>query len=121
MLDLPRFKPGVRQRFLHFGAICPTRLVQLKPFAHGAIYVWRLVDRKLAELWQEADRVRLMQQLVFWRNRLPGRWDTASSKSSQYPPCVSKIARGLSTSIVRIWSSVTPRLLSAGSTSLWIW
>jgi steroid delta-isomerase-like uncharacterized protein len=34
-----------------------------KPFAFGAIYIWRLLDGKLAELWQEADRLRLLQQL----------------------------------------------------------
>jgi steroid delta-isomerase-like uncharacterized protein len=34
-----------------------------KPFEFGAIYIWRLANGKLAELWQEADRVRLMQQL----------------------------------------------------------
>ena len=34
-----------------------------KPFEFGAIYIWRLSNGKLAELWQEADRVRLMQQL----------------------------------------------------------
>lgn len=36
-----------------------------KPFEFGAMYIWRLRDGKLAELWQEADRVRLMQQLGF--------------------------------------------------------
>jgi steroid delta-isomerase-like uncharacterized protein len=35
-----------------------------KPFEFGAIYIWRLANGKLAELWQEADRVRLMQQLA---------------------------------------------------------
>ena len=34
-----------------------------KAFEFGAIYLWRLANGKLAELWQEADRVRLMQQL----------------------------------------------------------
>jgi steroid delta-isomerase-like uncharacterized protein len=34
-----------------------------KPFEFTAIYVWRLTNGKLAELWQEADRLRLMQQL----------------------------------------------------------
>ncbi|MCA1647896.1 MAG: ester cyclase [Chloroflexi bacterium] len=34
-----------------------------KPFEFGAIYIWRLANGQLAELWQEADRVRLMQQL----------------------------------------------------------
>jgi predicted ester cyclase len=34
-----------------------------KPFEFGAIYIWRLSNGKLAELWQEADRVRLLQQL----------------------------------------------------------
>jgi len=34
-----------------------------KRFEFGAIYIWRLSNGKLAELWQEADRVRLMQQL----------------------------------------------------------
>lgn len=34
-----------------------------KSFEFGAIYIWRLHDGKLAELWQEADRLRLMQQL----------------------------------------------------------
>jgi predicted ester cyclase len=34
-----------------------------RPFEFGAIYIWRLRGGKLAELWQEADRVRLMQQL----------------------------------------------------------
>jgi predicted ester cyclase len=34
-----------------------------KAFEFGAIYIWRLANGKLAELWQEADRVRLMQQL----------------------------------------------------------
>jgi len=34
-----------------------------KPFEFSAIYVWHLANGKLAELWQEADRVRLMQQL----------------------------------------------------------
>jgi len=34
-----------------------------KAFEFGAIYVWGLANGKLAELWQEADRVRLMQQL----------------------------------------------------------
>ena len=34
-----------------------------KPFEFGAIYIWRLVDGNLAELWQEAGRIRLMQQL----------------------------------------------------------
>jgi len=36
-----------------------------KPFEFGAIYIWRLADGTLAELWQEADRARLMQQLGF--------------------------------------------------------
>jgi len=49
-----------------------TTLVQLKPFAYRAIYVWRVFDRKLAELWRDADRARLMQQLVFRRNSLRG-------------------------------------------------
>ena len=34
-----------------------------KPFEFGGIYIWRLVNGKLAELRQESDRVRLMQQL----------------------------------------------------------
>jgi steroid delta-isomerase-like uncharacterized protein len=34
-----------------------------KPFVFAAIYIWRLSGGRLAELWQEADRVRLMQQL----------------------------------------------------------
>jgi steroid delta-isomerase-like uncharacterized protein len=34
-----------------------------KPFEFSAIYVWRLADGRLSELWQEADRVRLMSQL----------------------------------------------------------
>ncbi|HLZ30319.1 MAG TPA: ester cyclase [Chloroflexota bacterium] len=34
-----------------------------KPFEFGAIYIWRLANGKLVELWQEADRMRLMQQL----------------------------------------------------------
>jgi len=34
-----------------------------RPFECGAIYIWRLSRGKLAELWQEADRVRLLQQL----------------------------------------------------------
>ena len=34
-----------------------------KPFAFTAIYIWRLATGKLAELWQEADQVRLMRQL----------------------------------------------------------
>ena len=34
-----------------------------RPFEFGAIYIWRLANGKLVELWQEADRVRLLQQL----------------------------------------------------------
>lgn len=34
-----------------------------KPFEFTAIYLWRLIDSKVAKLWQEADRARLMQQL----------------------------------------------------------
>src|SRR5262249_42875467 len=34
-----------------------------KPFEFGAIYIWRLSNGKLVELWQEADRLRLLQQL----------------------------------------------------------
>lgn len=34
-----------------------------KPFAFTAIYLWRLANGKLTELWQEADQVRLMRQL----------------------------------------------------------
>lgn len=34
-----------------------------KPFEFTAIYLWRLANGKVAELWQEADRLRMMQQL----------------------------------------------------------
>jgi len=34
-----------------------------KPFEFGAIYIWRLANSKIVELWQESDRLRLMQQL----------------------------------------------------------
>ena len=34
-----------------------------KPFAFVAIYIWRLTNGKLVELWQEPDRLRLLQQL----------------------------------------------------------
>jgi hypothetical protein len=62
--------------FLHLGAnwaatwhptpkhwFCVTLAGEIEPFEFGAIYIWRLADGKVAELWQEADRVRLMQQL----------------------------------------------------------
>jgi steroid delta-isomerase-like uncharacterized protein len=32
-------------------------------FEFGAIYIWRLSHGKLVELWQEADRLRLLRQL----------------------------------------------------------
>jgi steroid delta-isomerase-like uncharacterized protein len=34
-----------------------------RAFEFTAIYLWRLARGQLAELWQEADRVRLLQQL----------------------------------------------------------
>jgi predicted ester cyclase len=36
-------------------------------FEFGANYIWRLANGKLVELWQEADRMTLMQQLGFAR------------------------------------------------------
>ena len=43
-------------------------------FTMGALYVFRLADRKVHELWQEVDRLGLMQQLgaipsPSWTNR----------------------------------------------------
>ena len=34
-----------------------------KRFEFTAIYIWRLAEGQVTELWQEADRVRLLQQL----------------------------------------------------------
>jgi steroid delta-isomerase-like uncharacterized protein len=34
-----------------------------KGFEFTAIYIWRLAEGQVTELWQEADRVRLLQQL----------------------------------------------------------
>ena len=46
--------------------------------------------------------------------------DRGDGRRHQYPPAVANILRGLSTSIVVICSSVTPRARSAGRTSLWM-
>jgi len=34
-----------------------------KPFEFTAIYLWQVANGQLAELWQEADRARMLQQL----------------------------------------------------------
>jgi predicted ester cyclase len=47
------------------GGFVRGRAATGKPFEFGAIYIWRLANGKLVELWQEADRMRLMQQLGF--------------------------------------------------------
>jgi predicted ester cyclase len=45
------------------GGFVKGHLATGKPFEFTAIYVWRLANGKLAELWQEADQLRLMRQL----------------------------------------------------------
>jgi predicted ester cyclase len=47
------------------GGFVKGRAATGKPFEFGAIYIWRLANGKVVELWQEADRMRLMQQLGF--------------------------------------------------------
>ena len=45
------------------GGLLPGVPATGKPFEFTAMYLWRLLDGRLAELWQEADRVRLLQAL----------------------------------------------------------
>ena len=45
------------------GGILPSMPPTSKPFEFTAMYLWPVVDGRLAELWQEADRLRLVQQL----------------------------------------------------------
>ena len=45
------------------GGLLPDLPATGKPFEFTAMYLWRLLDGRLAELWQEADRVRLLQAL----------------------------------------------------------
>ncbi len=35
-----------------------------KPFETTAIYIWRMQGDQIAELWQEADRARILQELA---------------------------------------------------------
>jgi predicted ester cyclase len=45
------------------GGVLPGAAPTGKPFEFTALYLWRVIDGRLAELWQEADRLRLVQQL----------------------------------------------------------
>jgi C-1 hydroxylase len=45
------------------GGLLPAVPATGKPFEFTAMYLWRVLDGRLAELWQEADRVRLLQAL----------------------------------------------------------
>lgn len=45
------------------GGLVPGRPASNKAYEFTATYIWRVVDGKLSEMWQEADRARLLQQL----------------------------------------------------------
>jgi len=45
------------------GGLLPGARPTGNPFEFTALYLWRVTRGRLAELWQEADRLRLVQQL----------------------------------------------------------
>jgi hypothetical protein len=64
-------------------------------FAYGAIYVCRLVARTLAELWQDAERIRPDAASGVLRNRLPGALGYSESQIPSVPALCLKDRAGI--------------------------
>ena len=47
----------------HTGGVLPGAAPTGKPFGFTGLYLRRVIDGRWAELWQEVDRLRLVQQL----------------------------------------------------------